>query len=275
MRGIRRAEAICGIIAAVYGCAATAVIGALIYNGSLPATKPEALFFMALAFGAFLAVGVGAAWHALGGGAIGIALLWPGAVIAGLMTYLGVFSIGIFILPGTMLAVVASCMALARIPTLPRHPSALGWVELLSGVAVPVAGIAGLYLLLYWSSIYYNGPNRGGYFSRATLNGLATTLPLFLGGVLLSVLVGFGAAAHAIAHAPAGRVLLWLATLLLAAATALAFAGLSINAVPYLALAGPYLVPALILAAIAALTSLIPTTRVNANATPTPTPAPA
>jgi hypothetical protein len=199
MRGMRRLEAIYGLVAAIYGCAVTVVIGAAVSSGMLPADKPGALFFQAVDFTAFLAVGLGAALHAAdvpagSAGPVGVALLWLGTAVAGMLTALVALSIGIFLLPGTALALAASVTALLRIPAQPRPPSPLGWLELLSGVAAPVAGLAGLGLLLYWPSIEYLGPDKGGTFSRADLYGIAPTLPLFLGALLLGVLVAIGAA---------------------------------------------------------------------------------
>ncbi len=256
MRGMRRLEAIFGLVAAIYGCAVTALIGAAISSGTLPADKPGALFFQAVGFTGFLAVGLGAALHAadLPAGPVGVALLWLGTAVAGMLTTLGALSIGICLLPGTALAVAASVMALLRISAQPHPPSPLGWLELLSGVAAPVAGLAGLVLLLYWASIEYVGPDKGGTFSRADLYGIAPTLPLFLGAMLLGMVVAIGAALHALKRVALGRALLWLATLLLAAATGLAFAG--VDTVRYLSIAGPNLVPALTLAALASLASL-------------------
>ncbi len=256
MRGLRRLEALFGLVAAIYGCAMTVMIGAAISSGMLPADKPGALFFQAVGFAAFLAVELGAALHAadLPASPVGVALLWLGTAVAGLLTALGALSIGICLLPGTALALAASVTALLRIPAQPRPPSPLGWLELLSGVAAPVAGLAGLGLLLYWASIEYVGPDKGGTFSRADLYGIAPTLPLFLGGLLLGLVVASGAALHALKRVALGRALLWLATLLLAAATVLAFAG--VDTVRYLSIAGPHLVPALTLAALAALAAL-------------------
>jgi hypothetical protein len=111
----------------------------------------------------------------------------------------------------------------------------------------------GLGWLLHWASIYYVSPDIGRYFSRADLDGIAPTLPLFVGATLLGIVVAIGVALHAINRVAVGRALLWLATLLLAAATALAFAG--VDTVHYLTLAGPNLVPALTLASLAALAS--------------------
>jgi hypothetical protein len=118
-------------------------------------------------------------------------------------------------------------------------------------------------VLLYWASISYVGPDKGGDFSRAELYGVAPTLPLFVGATLLGPAVAIGAALHALTRAALGRALLWLATLLLAAATALAFAG--VDTVLYLSLAGPCLTPALALASLAALTSLVSAERVQAT----------
>src|SRR5689334_7341013 len=64
MQGMRGMEALFGLVAAIYGCAVTVVIGAAISSGTLPADKPGALFFQAMGFTAFLAVGLGAALHA-------------------------------------------------------------------------------------------------------------------------------------------------------------------------------------------------------------------
>jgi hypothetical protein len=263
MQGMRRLEAIYGLVAAIYGCAVTVVIAAAISSGTLPADKPGALFFQAVDFTAFLAVGLGAALHAadLPASPVGVALLWLGTAVAGMLTALGALSIGVFLLPGTALAVAASVMALLRIPAQPRPPSPLGWLELLSGVAAPVAGLAGLGLLLYWASIEYVGPDKGGTFSRAALYGIAPTLPLFLGALLLGLVVAIGAALHALKRVPFGRALLWLATLLLAAATVLAFAG--VDTVHYLSIAGPHFVPALTLAALAALAALASAGRIT------------
>jgi hypothetical protein len=256
LQGMRRLEAIFGLVAAVWGCAVTVALAAAISSGALPADKPGALFFQSVGFTAFLAVGLGAALHAAetSASSAGVALLWLGTVVAGLLTLLGALSIGVFLLPGTAVAVAAALTALLRIPTQPRPPSLLGWLELLSGVAAPVAALVGLGVLLYWASIYYVSPDKGGYFSRAALDGVSATLPLFLGATLLGLVVSIGAALHALQHVAFGRALLWLATLLLATATALAFAGL--DTLRYLALAGPYLVPALVLSALASLSAL-------------------
>jgi hypothetical protein len=99
---------------------------------------------------------------------------------------------------------------------------------------------------LYWASLFYVGLDKAGDFSRAELYGIAPTLPLFMGATLLGLTVAIGAALHALTRVALGRALLWLATLLLAAATALAFAG--VDTVRYLSLAGPYLTPARALA---------------------------
>jgi hypothetical protein len=85
----------------------------------------------------------------------------------------------------------------------------------------------GLGWLLHWASIYYVSPDIGRYFSRADLDGIAPTLPLFVGATLLGMVVAIGAA--------------------------LAFAG--VDTVHYLSLAGPNLVPALTLSSLAALAS--------------------
>jgi hypothetical protein len=257
LQGMRRLEALFGLVAALAGCAVTVALAAAISSGALPADKPGALFFQAVGFTAFLAVGLGAALHAAETPAspVGVALLWLGTAIAGLLTMLGALSIGICLLPGTALAVAAALTALLRIPTQPRPPSLLGWLELLSGVAAPVAGLVGLGVLLYWASISYVSPDKGGYFSRAALDGVSATLPLFLGATLLGLVVAIGAALHALQRVAFGRALLWLATLLLAAATAQAFAG--IDTVRYLSLAGPNLVPTLALSALASLAALV------------------
>src|SRR5260221_8056611 len=63
MQGMRPLEAIFGLVAAIYGCAVTVVIGAAISSGTLPADKPGALFFQAEGFTAFLALGPGSALH--------------------------------------------------------------------------------------------------------------------------------------------------------------------------------------------------------------------
>jgi hypothetical protein len=168
-----------------------------------------------------------------------VGLLWPGTVVAGLLTMLA-----------------AALTALVRIPTQPRPPSSLGWLELLSGVAAPVAALVGLGVLLYWASIYYIGPDKDGDFSCAALDGVSATLPLFLGATLLTLVVAIGAALHALQRDEFGRALLWLTTLLLAGAWALAFAG--VDAVRYLSLAGPSLVPTLALSALASLAALAP-----------------
>jgi hypothetical protein len=256
-QGMQRLEAIFGLVAAACGCAVTAALAAAISSGVLPADKPGALFFQAVGFTAFLAVGLGALLHAveMPASPVGVALLWPGTVIAGLLTMLGALSIGIFLLPGTALAVAASLTALLRVQAQLRPPSPLGWLELLSGVAAPVASLAGLGVLLYWASISYVGPDKGGDFSRAELYGVAPTLPLFVGVALLSLAVATGAGLHALQRVALGRALLWLATLLLAAATALAFAG--VDTVRYLSLAGPYLTPALALASLASVAALV------------------
>jgi hypothetical protein len=256
LQGMRHLEALFGLVAAVAGCAVTAALAVAISSGALPADKPGALFFQAVGFTAFLAVGLGAALHAAETQAspVGVALLWIGTAIAGLLTLLGALSIGVFLLPGAALAVAAALTALLRIPTQPRPPSPLGWLELLSGVAAPVAALVGLGVLLYWASIYYVGPDKGGDFSRAELYGVAPTLPLFVGAALLGLVVAIGAALDALQRLAVGRALLWLATLLLAAGTALAFAG--VDTIRYLSLAGPNLVPALTLSALASLAAL-------------------
>ncbi|HEY7091645.1 MAG TPA: hypothetical protein VH393_00605 [Ktedonobacterales bacterium] len=262
-QGLRRLEAIFGLVAAVAGCAVTLALAAAISSGALPASKPGALFFQVMGFTAFLAVGLGAALHAaeMPASPAGVALLWFGAVIAGLLTMLGALSIGICLLPGTSLAVAAALTALLRIPMQPRPPNPLGWLELLSGVAAPVATLVGLGVLLYWASISYVGPDKGGDFSRADLYGVAPTLPLFVGAILLGLVVAIGAAQHALQRAALGRALLWLAMLLLAAVTAMAFGG--VDTVRYLSLAGPYLTPALALASLAALAALASAGRDN------------
>src|SRR5690242_20039834 len=63
-QGMRRLEAIFGLVAAVAGCAVTAALAAAISSGALPADKPGALFFQAVGFTAFLAIGLGALLHA-------------------------------------------------------------------------------------------------------------------------------------------------------------------------------------------------------------------
>ena len=129
---MRRLEAIFGLVAAVAGCAVTAALAAAISSGALPADKPGALFFQAVGFTAFLAVGLGAALHAAETPAspVGVALLWLGTVIAGLLTMLGALSIGICLLPGTALAVAASLVALLRVPdaAAPPEPTRLAGV---------------------------------------------------------------------------------------------------------------------------------------------------
>jgi hypothetical protein len=262
-QGMRRLEAIFGLAAAVAGCAVTAALAAAISSGALPADKPGALFFQAVGFTAYLVVGLGVALHAAETPAspVGVALLWLGTVVAGLLTMLGALSIGICLLPGTALAVAASLTALLRVQAQPRPPSPLGWLELLSGVAAPVAALVGLGVLLYWASISSVGPDKGGDFSRAELYGVAPTLPLFVGAMLLSLVVAIGAALHALTRVVLGRALLWLATLLLVAATALAFAG--VDTVRYLSLAGPYLTPALTLAVLASVAALVSAGRDN------------
>src|SRR5258706_9422810 len=103
MRGLRRLEALFGLVAAIYGCAMTVMIGAAISSGMLPADKPGALFFQAVGFTAFLAVELGAALHAadLPASPVGVALLWLGTAVPRLLTPLGALSIGLCLLPGT------------------------------------------------------------------------------------------------------------------------------------------------------------------------------
>jgi hypothetical protein len=256
-QGTRRLEALFGLVAAAAGCAVTAALAAAISGGALPADQPVALFFQAVVFTAFLAVGLGALLHAAETPAspVGVALLWLGTAIAGLLTMLGALSIGIFLLPGAALAVAASLTALLRVQAQPRPPSPLGWLELFSGVAAPFASVLGLGMLLYWASISYVGPDKGGDFSRAELDGVAPTLPLIVSATLLGLVVAIGAALHALQRVALGRALLWLATLLLAADTALAFAG--VDTVHYLSLAAPYLTPALALASLASVAALV------------------
>jgi hypothetical protein len=149
-------------------------------------------------------------------------------------------------------------------PAKDKHGDICHERRLVRGVAAPVAGLVGLGVLLYWASIYYVGPDKGGDFSRADLYGVAPTLPLFVGVTLLGLVVAIGAALHALTRIALGRALLWLATLLLAAATALAFAG--VDTLRYLSLAGPYLTPALMLASLASLISLASAGRVHTAA---------
>src|SRR5260221_1935224 len=122
---MRRLEAIFGLVAAIYGCAVTVVIGAAISSGMLPADKPGALFFQAVGFTAFLAVELGAALHAadLPASPVGVALLWLGTAVARLLTALGALRIGICLLPGTGPALAASGTALLPLPAQARPPN--------------------------------------------------------------------------------------------------------------------------------------------------------
>src|SRR5258708_10857174 len=63
LRGLRRLEAIYGLVAAIYGCAMTGAIAAAISSGTLPADKPGALSFQAVGFTPFLSVRLVAAPH--------------------------------------------------------------------------------------------------------------------------------------------------------------------------------------------------------------------
>jgi hypothetical protein len=123
-QSMRRLEAIVGLVAAVAGCAVTATLAVAISSGALPAEWPGALFFQAVGFTAYLAVGLGAALHAAETPAspVGVALLWLATLLlaaATALAFAGVDTVrylslaGPYLTPALALAALASVAALA------------------------------------------------------------------------------------------------------------------------------------------------------------------
>lgn len=226
MERVGRLEAIVGVAAGIYGVAVTVAATLIIKraNGA-PCGMPETACIgginsitvtFLMMFGAlFLGVAIGAFAHGQAGAAGAVGVLWLCSVMLSMLTVLGMFSIGIFVAPGTLAALVASCFALASL--IEDRLSPRRWGELAAGGAAGVLGIVALVFVFFFPTIQYNGPDRGGSFSVADFYGLGKVLPAFLTFGVVAFLVAAGAASNAVRGSRTGRVLVALAGCALAA----------------------------------------------------------
>lgn len=221
MGRIGRIEAWLGLAAGIYGVAVTVIITVLIrQTGAASCGEPRdaciasvnsvTVFFLVGFVTLFALAAVGAALHGFQRSVVGAALLWVSVAELAMFTALGLFSIGLAMLPGTITLLGVAVIALVRLTE--WRLTWLRWIEVLAGVGAGVLGIAAMVGLVFWPSIEYSGPNYGGTFSIASFYGLASVLPVFLLVVALAYLVAGAALAHAVYGSRAGYALLALGT---------------------------------------------------------------
>jgi len=125
---VRRIELVCGVLAGIAGLAGVWVffylpIGTECTSSSSGSNVCAPISYVAangagsaipywLVFGAFcLIVILGAVFHSLSGRGAWNGVLWTGAVLLLASSILGGFSIGFFLLPGALLALVAAILS--------------------------------------------------------------------------------------------------------------------------------------------------------------------
>lgn len=227
-----------------------------------------------------LGVAVGATVHATRGSGVARGVLQFCALLLGVFTVLGALSVGIFLLPGTALAIAASVLSgRPRPENAPPGIGGLRSLEIACGVASGVLGTLALYLIVF--GIPSCPANSAGGVTTATVYssagstvtspcatayahlGLAGVLPFLIAVVVPLLAVALGAAAHGLRRSRAGAVFLWLGTLALLGFGVLLTAGA--DALPtwvgQLPFAVVYLVPVAALAVAASALALVPAAR--------------
>ena len=255
---LARFETIFGVVGGLYGIALTGVATWLIRStGAAPCGQPnttcvagvDSLTLMFLVLFGLLSLGVlvGALAHGhwKHAGALGVLLLCT--VVLSMETILAILSIGVLLAPAMLAAVISSLCALTGLVT--SHLPVRRVVELASGVASGMIGIAALFYIFFFPSVQYSGANFGGSFSVASLYGLGRVLPALLTFGFVAFLVAGGASANALRGSRTGQALLIVAALVLAAAS---FASWFVDdTLFYLHTVGIALLPSLALALVA------------------------
>ncbi len=108
---IRTLEAACGLVAALAGCLVLAfILFGLVYQSV--AIGPSALIALGILLLGLIGVAVSAVVHSRTGGSGWRIVLWVTTAVVVILTFLTLFSIGLFLLPSTLFALLASALSL-------------------------------------------------------------------------------------------------------------------------------------------------------------------
>ncbi len=225
MERIGRLEAICGLVAGIYGTVLTVVLALAVratgtcgapLTTCIAGINSTTLMFLVLFAALSLGVMAGALAHGRSrrAGALGVLLLCT--VALAMEALLAMFSIGVLFAPAVLAGLVASLYALVSVSE--SHPSARHVAELAAGAASGMIGIAVLFYIFFFPTIESTGPNSGGTLSIVDLYGLGRAWPALLTFGLVAFLAAGGAAANALSGSRGGQALLIVATLALAGA---------------------------------------------------------
>ena len=241
--GPRRAEVACGVGAAIYGLALLAFLVFVVPLSSIAGCGEPGVgcvagvntvtaFFVALLAFLYIGVGLGAALHGMRGVSSGLAALWLCAIALAAVNFLAILSIGVFLLPATVLAVAAVLLGTFGFAPVGRGLGLWHWIELAGGMLAGGAGVITLFIVFFFPSSYYQSETGAGYTSLAQREGIGAVLPTFLVFAVIVALATAGATAHVLRRSRFGRATLWAATLTLGVAVGLGAAGA--DTIPYL-----------------------------------------
>jgi hypothetical protein len=260
---LARFETIFGVLGGLYGITVTVVITWLLRStGAAPCDEPNTtciaginsvtltflILFGLLSLGVLFGALAHGRWNCAG--SLGVLLLFT--VVLAMETVLAILSIGILLAPAMLAALLSSLCALVGL--VESHLPARRIVELASGVASGMIGIAALYYIFFFPSIQYTGPNFGGSFSVVSLYGFGRVLPALLTFSIVAFLAAGGAASNALRGSRTGQALLIVAALALAAAALAAW--FVDDTMFYLHSVGMALLPSLALALVAVVLAL-------------------
>jgi hypothetical protein len=200
--------------------------------GCIAGVNTVTAFFVALLAFLDVGVGVGAALHGVRGVSGGLAALWLCTIALAAVNFLAILSIGVLLLPGTVLAVAAALLGTFGFAPVGRGLGLWHWIELAGGMLAGGAGVITLFAVFFFPSSYSQSETGGGYTSLAQREGIGAVLPTFVVFAVIVALATAGAMRHALRHSRLGCATLWAATAALGVAVGLGAAGA--DTIPYL-----------------------------------------
>ncbi|HEV2460359.1 MAG TPA: hypothetical protein VGS80_18545, partial [Ktedonobacterales bacterium] len=122
--------------------------------GCIAGVNTVTAFFVALLAFLDVGVGVGAALHGVRGVSGGLAALWLCTIALAAVNFLAILSIGVFLLPGTVLAVAAALLGTFGFAPVGRGLGLWHWIELAGGMLAGGAGVITLFAVFFFPTSY-------------------------------------------------------------------------------------------------------------------------